>query len=107
MTRRLPEENRETGGEEGRGMKSRKKNLGEECFKFLAPKLSIRRAVKIQTRQKQTETRNCDSSKLWHHQTKMSGIQNVKHKDSSEIAQLTAVPARRSALVPIGSPLSL
>jgi len=43
----------------------------------------------------------------WQHQTKMSKARNIKDKDFQEITQPTAVPARRSAAVPIGSPLSL
>ena len=43
----------------------------------------------------------------WQHQTKMSRARNVKDKDFQEITQSTAVPARRSGAVPIGSPLSL
>ena len=37
----------------------------------------------------------------------MSRARNVKEKDSQEITQSTAVPARGSGAVPIGSPLSL
>ena len=43
----------------------------------------------------------------WQHQAKMSRERNVKDRDFKEITQSTAVPARRSAAVPIGSPLSL
>ena len=74
----------------------------EECVKSLAPELSTRRAVKIQ---------KCPGAsrikRKWQHQTKMSRARNVKDKDFQEITQSTAVPARQSGVVPIGSPLSL
>ena len=37
----------------------------------------------------------------------MSRARNVKDKDFQEITQSTAVPARQSGVVPLGSPLSL
>ena len=43
----------------------------------------------------------------WQHQTKMSRARNAKDKDFQEITPSTAVPARGSGAVPIGSPLSL
>jgi len=43
----------------------------------------------------------------WQHQAKMSRERNVKDKDFQEITQSTAVPARWSGVVPIGSSLSL
>ena len=43
----------------------------------------------------------------WQHQTKMSRARSVKDKDFQEITPSTAVPARGSGAVPIGSPLSL
>ena len=85
-------------------MKSRKAFSGEKSVSnvWLQSCWSASRAVKIQTRQKPDQ--------LWHRQTKMSGIRTcprVEDKDFSQITQSTAVPARRSAAVPIGSPLSL
>ena len=43
----------------------------------------------------------------WQHQAKMSRARNVKDQDFQEITQSTAVPARRSGAIPIGSPFSL
>ena len=43
----------------------------------------------------------------WQHQTKMSRARNAKDKDFQEITPSTAVPARGSGAVPIGSPLFL
>ena len=43
----------------------------------------------------------------WQHQTKMWKARNVKDKDFQEITQPTAVPARGSGAVHIGSPLPL
>ena len=74
----------------------------EECVKCLAPELSTRRAVKIQTCQRQARSRDCAIIKQ-----RCREFRNVKDKDFSEIRQPTAVPARRSTAVPIGSPLSL
>ena len=63
----------------------------EECVKSLAPELSKRRAVKIQKCQEQAISR--DSGII---RQRCREFRNVKDKDSQEITQSTAVPARRS-----------
>ena len=73
----------------------------EECVKPLASELLTRRAVKIQKCQEQARSRESGSIKQRCREKEMS------RTETSEITQSTAVPARRSAAVPIGSPLSL
>ena len=68
------------------------------------------------SRQTASNREICQDSKMtsasqikrqWQHQTRMSKARNVKDKDFQEIRESTAVPARPSGAVPIGSPLSL
>ena len=78
---------------------TRKSLSGEKGVKSLASELSTRRAVKTQKRQEQAGPRESGQ--------RCREFRNVKDKDFQEITEATAVPARRSGVVPIGSPLSL
>ena len=81
-------------------------------------RMSKERIVREKKTSRQTagNRKGCQDSKMtrasqikrqWQHQTRMPKARNVKDKDFQEITESTAVPARRSGAVPIGSPLSL
>ena len=97
----MPRERRQRRAAEATSVSRHQEKLArrEECVKCLAPGLSTRRAVKIQTCQKQARSRDCGIIKQ-----RCQEFRHVKDKDFSEITQSTAVPARRSVAVPIGSP---
>ena len=81
--------------------------LGKACQERRVCQVSGFRAVDKKGCQDSEMPGASQIKRKWQHQTKMSRERNVKDRDFKEITQSTAVPARRSAAVPIGSPLSL